>query len=89
MIQNFKYGFEYKGFNFGWKDKKLFRLPTTTKDLRSYPLKELPIIEIGKKKNKGYRIVRDKKTIEQLMEITEVIDYKYEINGKKSKDTPF
>ena len=86
MIQNFKYGFEYKGLNFGWKNKKLFRLPST-KHLRSYPLRELPLIKIGK--NKGYRVVRDKKTIDQLMEITEVINYKYEVNGIGSKDCPF
>jgi len=86
MIQNFKYGFEYKGFNFGWKDKKLFRLPSE-KNLRNYPLKELSIINIGNKK--GYRVLRDKKTIDQLMELTEIINFKYIVNGHKNKDCPF
>lgn len=86
MIKNFKYGFQYKGFNFGWKNKKLYRL-SSTKSLKSYPFKKLSEIKIGNKK--GYRVVRDKKTIEQLMELTEVINYKYVINGKGSVDTPF
>jgi hypothetical protein len=86
MIWNFKYGFEYKGFNFGWKDKKLFRLPSE-KNLRNYPLKELKLIKIGNKE--GYRVVRDKKTINQLMEITETINFKYIVNGKKHVDCPF
>ena len=37
----YKYGFEYKGVIYGWKNKKLFRLPYT-KDKRSYSLKEIP-----------------------------------------------
>jgi hypothetical protein len=86
MILNFKYGFTYKELNFGWKDKKLYRLPSTKK-LTIYPLKEVPQIEVGNKK--GHRVCRDKKTIEQLMELTEVINYKYIINGKGSLDTPF
>lgn len=86
MIWNFKYGFTYKEFNFGWRNKKLFRLPTI-KNLKSYPIKELSTIDVGNKK--GYRVVRDKKTIEQLMELTEIINYKYVVNGKGDDDCPF
>ena len=86
MVTLYKYGFVYKGFNFGWKDKILFRLPSE-KNLNYYPLKKLSSIDIGNKK--GYRVVRDKKTIDQLMEITEVINYKYIVNGKYSKNCPF
>ena len=86
MVIHFKYGFEYKGFNFGWKDKNLFRLPST-KHKKHFPLRKLSIIKIGNKK--GYRVVKDKKTIDQLMEITEIINYTYTINGKDSTDTPF
>lgn len=86
MITNFKYGFEYKSFNFGWKDKVLYRLPSQ-KNLKTYPLKKLSLIEIGNKK--GYRVCRDKKTIDQLMEITEVINYKYVVNGYGHRDTPY
>lgn len=71
MITIFKYGFEYKGLNFGWKDKDLYRLPSE-KNLRHYPLKKIPKIKVGLKQ--GYRVARDKKTVEQLMELTEVID---------------
>ena len=86
MTVNYKYGFEYKGFNFGWLNKKLYRLPST-KNLRSYPLKELNEIKINK--SKGYRVVRDRKTIKQLMEMTEIINFKYTINGKNNNDCPF
>lgn len=86
MILNFKYGFTYKELNFGWKDKVLYRLPSFTK-MKSYPLKKLDLISIGNKK--GYRVNRDKKTIKQLMEITEKIDYTYCVNGVNSDDCPF
>ncbi len=88
MVIKYKYGFEYKGFLFGWKNKKLHRLPSVI-NLRSYPLKELPTITIGLKKKKGYRVARDKKTIDQLMEMTETINYKYVVSGKGDDDCPF
>ncbi len=37
----YKYGLEYKGVLYGWKNKKLYKLPYTSK-LRSYQLKEIP-----------------------------------------------
>lgn len=86
MVLNFKYGFKYKGLNYGWNNKKLFRLPST-KNLKTYPLKELKEIKINNKL--GYRVCRDKKTITQLMELTELINYIYTINGYKSDDCPF
>lgn len=86
MIINFKYGFEYKNFLFGWHKKKLYRLPSVSNN-RNYDLKLLSRIKIGKQE--GYRVVRDKKTINQLKELTEQINYTYVVNGYKSKDTPF
>lgn len=86
MIRIYRYGFKYKNFTFGWFKKNLYRLPSES-NLKFYPLKKLNIIDIGNKK--GYRIVRDKKTIEQLQEMTEVINYKHIINGNKSEHTPF
>lgn len=86
MVTIYKYGFEYKGFNFGWKDKSLFRLPSK-KNLNYYPLKKLSLIDVGNKK--GYRIMKDRKTIDQIMEITEVINYEYIINGNNSEDCPY
>lgn len=86
MIKTYKYGFEYKEIRYGWSNKKLHRLPCI-KNKRSYQLKELDLIEIGNKK--GYRVCGDRKTIDQLKGITEIINYKHVINGKGSKDCPF
>ena len=86
MIRNYRYGFNYKNFTFGWFKKELYRLPSKS-GLSFYPLKKLNLIDVGNKK--GYRIVRDKKTIDQLKELTEVINFEYVINGKQSEDTPF
>lgn len=87
MVIKFKYGFDYKGIKYGWNKKKLFRLPTFTNAKRSLTLKELSTIDIRNKK--GYRVARDKKTIDQLMEITERIDYVYEVCGKGSEYCPW
>lgn len=37
----FKYGLKYKGVLYGWKDKKLYKLPYA-KDNRSYSIKLVP-----------------------------------------------
>jgi hypothetical protein len=87
MVINFKYGFEYKGFSFGWSNKELYRLPTVTKKNSYYQLKKLSKICINGKV--GYRVSLDKKTIIQLKELTEIINYTYIINGYQSPDTPF
>ncbi|QQV91498.1 hypothetical protein M1M25_gp063 [Tenacibaculum phage Gundel_1] len=63
MVIKFKYGFEYKNFLYGWNKKELYRLPIIVHK-RSYPLKKLNSIKINS--HKGYRIVKDKKTIKQL-----------------------
>jgi hypothetical protein len=86
MIINYKYGFEYKGIKYAWKDKELHRLPNNI-GLKHFPLKKLKKIKVGNKE--GYRVAQDKKTIEQLMELTEVIDYKYIINGAGDDNCPF
>lgn len=87
MVKKFKYGFDYGGIRYGWNKKKLFRLPTFTESKKSLPLKELNLIDVGNKK--GYRVSGDRKTIDQLMEITERIDYTYEVSGNGSDDCPF
>lgn len=86
MIKKIKYGFEYKSINYGWLNKKLHRLPTFY-NKKSLPFKELPLVDVGNKK--GYRIGGDRKTINQLEELTEVINYTHVVNGKGSIDTPF
>lgn len=87
MIRVYKYGFTYKHFNYGWYKKDLYRLPSVNSKNQNFPLKKLNLIKVNKKK--GYRLLRDKKTLDQLEELTEVINYKYVINGKNSEDTPF
>jgi hypothetical protein len=84
MIIKYKYGFEFKGFLYGWKDKKLFRLPIE-KGKRFYSLKEVKEIKVGNKK--GYNVGRVKKTIDQLKEITIFINYKHQ--QIKDSECPF
>lgn len=86
MIIKFKYGFEFKGVNYGWNKKDLYKLPIFISK-RSYPLKKMNLIKIGN--SEGYRIRTKPKTIEQLKEITEVIDYTYVINGANNLDCPW
>lgn len=86
MVRNYKYGFEYRGFTFGWFKKELYRLPSIV-HLRSYPIRKLNKIKVGNKD--GYRVVRDRLTVDQLMEMTEVIDFTHTINGMGSENCPF
>lgn len=84
MIIRFKYGFEHKGFLYGWNKKELYRLPIF-KSNRSYSIKKMNLIKIGKQK--GYRLCSDKKTLKQLELLTERINYNHVINI--NEDTPF
>lgn len=77
MVKKFKYGFEYKGMNYGWSNKELYRLPTVTDSGRSYGLKKLTLIDVGKQK--GYNVGRDKKSLKVLEGMTEKIDYVYSV----------
>lgn len=77
MIIRFKYGFEVNGFIFGWNKKDLYRLPVFI-NKRSYSLKKLNKININGKLN-GYRVNTKPKTIKQLQELTEIINYDYVI----------
>lgn len=86
MIIKFKYGFEIDGFLFGWNKKDLYRLPVFI-NKRAYSLKKLNKIKIGKKT--GYRVYTKFRTIEQLRELTEVINYDYVINGNGNSDCPW
>lgn len=85
MIQ-FKYGFERKGFTFGWMSKDLYRLPTTKKN-RFYHFKKLSVIPIGA--GFGYRVTSDKLTILQLQSITNQFSKPVIINKIMDKDCPF
>jgi|JI10StandDraft_1071094.scaffolds.fasta_scaffold1429256_2 hypothetical protein len=76
MIQKittlYKYGFIYKGVTYGWKDKKLFKLPYI-KNNRSYQLKEIPLNCF--KSTLVANIQREKLTINKLKKLT------FEINS--------
>lgn len=67
-------GFIYKGVKFAWKNKKLFRLPII-KDGREYGLRLVPKINITDKV-KGYRICREKKSLQQIRRMTKKVNYK-------------
>ena len=84
MIIRFKYGFFYKDFLYGWHQKELYRLPSNSGN-KKYGLKKLNVIQIGNKT--GYRIKRDKLTINQLEQKTIVINQ--EISQIKDQDVPF
>jgi len=72
----FEYGFIYKEVQYGWKNKKLYRLPHV-KSKRSYPLKEVPSYVF--KTTTMYNIQRTKLTINRLKVLTRPIKQKVEI----------
>ena len=80
----FIYGFTYKNVNYGWKDKKLYKLPYL-KYNRSYNLKEIPFYVF--KATIVYNIQRQKLTINKLKLLTKKIDYKLEI--VETNEIPF
>lgn len=84
MIINYKYGISFDGILYGWKDKKLYRLPQMI-DKRFYPLKELKLIEVGNKQ--GYNLNRKKKSLPQLEAMTVFIDK--EVQTISDLDCPF
>lgn len=69
----YKYGFYYKEVPYGWKYKKLYKLPYT-KNKRSYSLKEIKPLVF--KSTIVYNIQKDKLTLNRLKTITKQIDFK-------------
>lgn len=67
----YKYGFEYKGVIYGWKNKKLYKLPYV-KNNRSYSLLEIPFYCF--KSTIVYNIQRNKLTRARLEKITTEIN---------------
>ena len=67
----YKYGFEYKGVLYGWKNKKLYKLPYT-KDKRSYTLKEIPSYCF--KSTLVFNIQKTKLTLNRLKKLTKEIN---------------
>lgn len=81
----FSVGFEYKDVRYGFSKKKLYRLPYE-KDGRHYGLMVMPQINVGNKK--GYRIQRDKLSINRIKNITIAVSWEVE-QVFKHKDCPF
>ena len=67
----YRYGFYYKEVPYGWKDKKLFRLPYQ-KGFRNYSLKEIPIYCF--KTTLVCNIQREKITLNRLKSLTKPIN---------------
>ena len=80
----YKYGFEYKGVVYGWKNKKLYRLPYV-KEKRSYSLLEVPFYCY--KSTLVANIQRSKLTINRIKSLTKEINI--EINSYICSDIPF
>lgn len=80
----FKYGFTYKGVIFGWYKKKLYKLPYI-KDKRSYGLKEIPSYVF--KSTVVFNVLREKKTINKLKELT--VEINKSINITDKNECPF
>jgi hypothetical protein len=77
----FKKGFKYKGFKFGIKNKKLYRL-SIIKDGREYSMREVPVIHITAN-IRGYRVVRDKKSLQQIARMAKDVQYKVDDECKE------
>lgn len=76
MVLVFKYGFEFDGFLYGWNNKDLYRLPSNSGN-KFYGIKKLDVIKVGS--GLGYRIKREKLSINQIKLLTVAIDKEYEI----------
>ena len=88
MIINYKFGFKHDDILFGFKEKKLYRLPQMI-GLRFYPLKEVPKRTeiIGGSEWNGYLLRGNRKSVKQVKSMTVFIDFIHqEINDK---DCPF
>jgi len=88
MIINYKFGFKHNEILFGFKEKKLYRLPQMI-GLRFYGLKEVPLRKekIGGSDWEGYLLRGARKSKQQVKSMTVFIDFVHqEINDK---DCPF
>ena len=84
MIIKFEFGLTFDGVIYGWKRKKLYRLPQII-GKGFYPLIELTLINVGN--GKGYNLKRKKKSLKQIKDMTIFIDYKYQ--DIKDENCPF
>ena len=88
MIINYKFGFKYKKVIYGFKEKKLYRLPQMI-GKRFYPLKEVALRSenVGGSIWKGYLLIGDRKSLKQVESMTVFINETVE--KVISNDCPF
>jgi hypothetical protein len=85
MIIKYKYGFFFKNVIYGFKDKKVFRLPQMI-GKRFYPLLEIKLRKVGNKE--GYLLYGNRyKSLKQIESMAVVIDK--EVQLIKDSDCPF
>lgn len=82
----FTKGFEYKGFIYGWHKRELYRLPSVS-GLRTYPTKKLNAIKIGNAA--GYRLKKDKRTVQQCLDMTRIFIQPIIIEAHEATEVPF
>lgn len=80
----YRFGFYYKEVPYGWKNKKLYKLPYT-KNKRSYKLVEVP--RYCFKATFVYNIQRNKLTINKLKFLTKEINFR--VDSLESVNCPF
>lgn len=80
----YKYGFYFRDVPYGWKNKKLFRLPYT-KNNRSYSLKEIPFYCF--KTTLVCNIQKQKLTMNRLKSLTKEVNIN--VTEIISSDCPF
>ena len=80
------YGISYNGILYGWYEKELYRLPIVI-GLRNFGFKKLNKVPIGN--NFGYRLSQKGFTINQLLEITVLLNEPYLIKKINHDSTPF
>ena len=85
MIIKYKYGFFVNDVIYGFKDKKVFRLPQMI-GKRFYPLLEIKLRKVGNKD--GYLLYGNRyKSLNQIEAMTVVINK--EVQLIKDSDCPF
>lgn len=78
-----KYGFTYEGVEYGWYEKKLYRLPFV-REGRNYTLKEIKSMRRGK----VYNIQKVQKTVAQIKQMTIEFPVAKDIKVIVSDDLP-
>ena len=83
MTIEFKYGFEFEGFLFGWHKKELYRLPSLSSDGKKLSIKKLKLhYNIN---SKSYRIKSKKIPVDKCVAMTLKIEDAIKMYKEKNK----